>query len=97
MGWLVKKKANSMKERIAKLAKLAEEKDKEETEENNDEGQASSVNDWKTKTKEEYFGRVLKSSTCLDRVLEILRFRKQVDKLLPSVGSDLLNTVKQKT
>ena len=86
-----KRKANSMMEQIAKMAK----KNNEEKEEHDKEAEPTIDDGWRTETKEEYFDRVLKSSSSLDRVLEFLRFRKQADKLLPSVGNDLVALVRR--
>ena len=86
-----KRKANSMMEQIAKMAK----KNNEEKEEHDKEAEPTIDDGWRTETKEEYFDRVLKSSSSLDRVLEFLRFRKQADELLPSVGNDLVALVRR--
>ena len=86
-----KRKANAMMEQITKMAK----QNNEEKEEHGKETKAAIGDGWRTETKEEYFDRVLKSSSSLDRVLEFLRFRKQADRLLPSVGNELVALVRR--
>ena len=45
-------------------------------------------------TKEEYFERVLKNSTNMDRVLEFLIFKREADKLLPTLRDELVDIVR---
>ena len=78
-----KRKANAMMDQISKMAKKT---DDEKEEEHQKEAKPVVEDGWRKESKEEYFDRVLKSSSSLDRVLEFLRFRKQADKLLPSVA-----------
>ena len=73
-----KRKANAMMDQISKMAKKT---DDEKEEEHQKEAKPVVEDGWRKESKEEYFDRVLKSSSSLDRVLEFLRFRKQADKL----------------
>ena len=87
-----KRKANAMMDQISKMAKKT---DDEKEEEHQKEAKPVVEDGWRNESKEEYFDRVLKSSSSLDRVLEFLRFRKQADKLLPSVANDLVALVRR--
>ena len=46
-------------------------------------------------TKEEYFKRLMKRSTSLDKVLEFLKFKKQADKLLPQMQEEIVKLVRK--
>ena len=87
-----KRKANAMMDQISKMAKKT---DDEKEEEHQKEAKPVVEDGWRKESKEEYFDRVLKSSSSLDRVLEFLRFRKQADELLPSVANDLVALVRR--
>ena len=86
-----KRKANSMMNQIAKMTKQID----EATEDAQKEAKPMTDEGWEKESKGEYFDRVMRSSSSLDRVLEFLRFRKQADKLLPSVGNDLVALVRR--
>ena len=45
-------------------------------------------------SKEEYFDRVLKNSTNMDRVLEFLMFKREADKLLPHQRDELVKLLR---
>ena len=77
------------------ISKMAKKTDDEKEEEHQKEAKPVVEDGWRNESKEEYFDRVLKSSSSLDRVLEFLRFRKQADKLLPSVANDLVALVRR--
>ena len=86
-----KRKANSMMNQIAKIAKQID----EATEDAQKEAKPMTDEGWEKESKGEYFDRVMRSSSSLDRVLEFLRFRKQADKLLPCIGNDLVALVRR--
>ena len=45
-------------------------------------------------SKEEYYDRVLKNSTNMDRVLEFLMFKREADKLLPNLRDELVKLLR---
>ena len=45
-------------------------------------------------SKEEYYDRVLKNSTNMDRVLEFLMFKREADKLLPHLRDELVKLLR---
>ena len=89
-----KRKANAM---MAKISKMAKNNDKfdEETMEYAKEARKMFEKEKESETKEEYFQRVMKSASSLDRVLEFLHFRKQADKLLPAQRNELVTLVRK--
>ena len=80
-----------MMNQIAKIAKQID----EATEDAQKEAKPMTDEGWEKESKGEYFDRVMRSSSSLDRVLEFLRFRKQADKLLPCIGNDLVALVRR--
>ena len=98
-----KRKANAMLDRIEKMAKQSEfdeerkKSDKYEVERKEyfESARAMFEESEKKETKEQYFDRLLKESTSLDKVLEFLKFRKQADKLLPNLREEMIKLVKK--
>ena len=99
-----KRKANAMLDRIEKMAKQSafdeerKKSDKYEVERKEyfESARAMFEESEKKETKEQYFDRLLKESTSLDKVLEFLKFRKQADKLLPNLREEMIKLVKNK-
>ena len=90
-----------MMEKIAKMAKESEEEKNrsERYEEGRKEyfkrAQEMYEDAERKETKEEYFRRLMKRSTSLDKVLEFLKFRKQADKLLPQMEEEIVKLVRK--
>ena len=83
---MAKRKGQAMLDRVSKMARaLGEEK-----------GDVFVPMDTaleENESKEEYFTRVLKNSTNMDRVLEFLVFKREGDKLLPQLRDELVKLV----
>ena len=83
---MAKRKGQAMLDRVSKMARaLGEEK-----------GDVFVPMDTaleENESKEEYFTRVLKNSTNMDRVLEFLVFKREGDKLLPQLREELVKLV----
>ena len=89
-----KRKANAMMARIEKMAKSNEEHEEEKNE--YFAGVRKQFEEEKrTENKEQYLKRVLQNSSNLDRVSEYLQFKKQADRLLPSVRDELVTLVRR--
>ena len=80
---MAKRKGQAMLDRVSKMARaLVEERGDAFVPMDNDMEENES--------KEEYFARILKNSTNMDRVLEFLLFKREGDKLLPELREELV-------
>ena len=83
---MAKRKGQAMLDRVSKMARaLGEERGDAFVPMDNDMEENES--------KEEYFARILKNSTNMDRVLEFLLFKREGDKLLPELREELVKLV----
>ena len=95
-----KRKVDQLRTNIAKMARAAESGDKEEfqkasqnvpnlLEKTNIQSHIERL-EVNSSTKEEYFAKVLRTSTPLDRVYEYLVFKRNLPELLPDVKLQLV-------
>ena len=78
---MAKRKGQAMLDRVSKMAKASAALEEEKV---------VSFSPMVAESKEEYYDRVLKNSTNMDRVLEFLMFKREADKLLPNLRDELV-------
>ena len=82
---MAKRKGQAMLDRVSKMAKASAALEEEKV---------VSFSPMVAESKEEYFDRVLKNSTNMDRVLEFLMFKREADKLLPNLRDELVKLLR---
>ena len=82
---MAKRKGQDLLDRVSKMAKASAALEEEES---------VSFSPMVAESKEEYYDRVLKNSTNMDRVLEFFMFKREADKLLPHLREELVKLLR---